>query len=330
MESETVFKAMADATRCRILQIVNRHELSVSELVDCLQLPQSTVSRHLKVLRDAGLIRDRREGTAVIYAVAENGAGSGSNPPELQARLLDWVNDQELPRRISGRIDRVLGRRKRRSAEFFSRIGHRWDQMRMDAFGDAFHLEALTAMLPGDWEVADIGTGTGFLLPLLSRTFRKVVAVDPIPEMLEAARTRCTDRGVKNVRFLKGDLSRLPLPDGRVDLVLAVLVIHHVPSPAEALQELHRIVKPGGRLLVVEQQAHRLEEFFERMQDRWWGFEPAEFTRLVSKAGFRRVRRRGLAPDFNAASPLEGPDLFLLTAEKGPACGTGKKQKKKP
>jgi len=313
MKSEIVFKAMADGTRCRILQMVTRHELSVSELVECLRLPQSTVSRHLKVLRDASLILDRREGTAVMYSAHENGGSAASG---LQSHLLEWVSDQEAPRQLLNRLDRVLARRKSRSTDFFSRISHRWDQMRIDAFGDAFHLEALTAMLPAKWEVADIGTGTGFLLPLLSRTFRRVVAVDPVPEMLEAARARCAERNIKNVTFRKGDLSRLSLPDGRFDLVLAVLVIHHVPSPIEALRELHRIVKRGGKLLVVEQQAHNLEDFHDRMQDRWWGFEPAMLSRQVSEAGFRRVRHRELSPDFNAGKPTDGPDLFLLTAEK--------------
>jgi len=315
MQSETVFKAMADGTRRRILKIVSHHELSVSELVSCLRLPQSTVSRHLKVLRDAGLIQDRRDGTTVIYAVPERSVNGGETPG-LEARLLDWVGEQELPSGLAGRLDRVLDRRKHLSDAFFSRVGQRWDQMRLDAFGDAFHLEALTALLPSDWRVADIGSGTGYLLPILARTFKKVVAVDPVPEMLATARARCAREKLRNVSFRKGDLSRLPIPDDDVDLALAVLVIHHVPSPAEAVQELHRAIRPGGKLLIVEQQAHHLEEFHERMQDRWWGFVPEEFAQLVSRTGFTRVRHRNLEPEPLASGALNGPGLFVLTAVK--------------
>jgi ubiquinone/menaquinone biosynthesis C-methylase UbiE len=312
MSSETVFKAMADATRRRILQIVSRQEMSVSELVECLHLPQSTVSRHLRVLRDAGLLQDRREGTAVIHALPEWGANGAE--PGLAARLLDWIHGQELPGGLTTRVRHVLERRHRRSAEFFSRIGRQWDKLRIDAFGDTFHLEALTALLPAEWTVADIGSGTGYLLPVLARTFRRVVAVDPVAEMLDAARARCAEERLENVTFREGDLSRLPIADGGVDLALAVLVLHHVPSPAEALDELFRVVRPGGRLLVVEQEAHHLEEFYERMQDRWWGFEPAELTRRVSGAGFVDVRRRELKPDPFVAGATEGPGLFVLTA----------------
>ncbi|MBN2489285.1 MAG: metalloregulator ArsR/SmtB family transcription factor [Planctomycetes bacterium] len=315
MASETVFKAMADATRRRILQLVTRHELSVSELVECLDVPQSTVSRHLKVLRDAGLLRDRREGTAVIYAPLEWSA-NGAQRPGLEARLFEWLGGQELPEGLAARIDRVLDRRTRRSAEFFARIGRQWDKLRIDAFGGTFHLEALCALLPREWTVADIGSGTGYLLPVLGRTFRRVVAVDPVPEMLDAARARCAEAGLDNVLFREGDLGRLPLGEGDVDLALAVLVLHHVPSPAGALAELFRVVRPGGRLLIVEQQSHRLEEFYERMQDRWWGFEADALAGQVSEAGFAAVRPRVLRPDPLSSGATEGPSLFVLTAEK--------------
>jgi ubiquinone/menaquinone biosynthesis C-methylase UbiE/DNA-binding transcriptional ArsR family regulator len=315
MLSETVFKAMADGTRRRILQIVSQHELNVSELVDCLRVPQSTVSRHLKVLRDAGLLQDRREGAMVVYALPEWSA-NGANRPALQSRLVEWVGDQELPRGLRDRLDQVLDRRQHQSTEFFSRVGIRWDRMRIDAFGDQFHLEALTALLPGDWKVADIGSGTGYLLPTLARTFERVVAVDPVPEMLDLARARCAEEGLRNVTFRQGDLSRLPLADHDVDLALAVLVLHHVSSPPEALAELYRVIKPGRHLLMVEQQAHHLADFHERMQDRWWGFEPDTLAQMVADAGFLGGRYRDLKPDRLAVGATEGPGLFVLTAHR--------------
>lgn len=314
MSNQVVFKAMADGTRRRILQLVARHEMNVSELVDCLRVPQSTVSRHLKVLRDAGLIDDRREGTAVVYAMPDRSRGNGDDSP-LHWRLLDWVGEEDLPQGLATRLERVLDHRQDQSHDFFSRIGNRWDQMRIDAFGDAFHLEALTALLPADWKVADIGSGTGYLLPVLARTFASVTAIDPVTEMLDVARARCAEEGVGNVTFRKGDLSALPLEEAGLDLALAVLVLHHVPSPTEALEELRRVLRPGGRLLVVEQHAHKLTDFHERMQDRWWGFEPDALARQVKEAGFTRVTWRDLRPEALASGSIEGPGLFVLTAE---------------
>jgi ubiquinone/menaquinone biosynthesis C-methylase UbiE/DNA-binding transcriptional ArsR family regulator len=357
MDTEVTFKAMADGTRRRILQLVMRQELSVSELVACLNQPQSTVSRHLKVLRDAGLVQDRRDGTTVLIGVVETGDGGGwangwnaaktgsgqqtgrgktgdvggrgngvanGNGNEggngnggglgsLQIRLMDWLADESFPRSLTRRLERVLREREGQSSGFFSRIGQRWDQLRSDAFGGVFHVEALTALLPREWVVADIGTGTGYLLPVLSRSFRKVVAVEPVAEMIEVARRRCEVRKLSNVVIKQGDLKRLPISGGRVNLAVAMLVLHHVPDPAEAMSELFRIVGPGGRLLIVEQRAHGLADFHERMQDRWWGFEPGALKRQVSKAGFVDVVHRRL-PAESDGSVGEVPELFVMTA----------------
>lgn len=316
MDAQTVFKAMADTTRRRILQLVAGHELSVSELVDCLSQPQSTVSRHLKVLRDAELIDDRREGVAVLYAASGRSSAGQGDDASLQTRMLDWVECEPLPAALRRRLDGVLSRRRKRSTDFFARIGRRWDRMRVEAFGDAFHLEALAALLPHDWVVADIGTGTGYLLPVLGATFRKVFAVDPVPRMLDVARARCQSRRTKNVMFRQGDLSRLPIQDERVDLACAMLVLHHVPAPAEALGELARILKPGGRLVIVEQKAHKLGAFYERMQDRWWGFDPARLARDVAATGLEEVRYRDLSFEPVPVAAVEAPDLFVLDARR--------------
>jgi ArsR family transcriptional regulator len=318
MNTEPFFKAMADTTRRRILQIVARHELSVSELVECLAQPQSTVSRHLKVLRDAGLIVDRREANSVHYAAVEHGNGGFANH-DLERRLIEWLGQEELPQPLQRRLNRVIAERQNRSSEFFSRAAHRWDHLRLEAFGDAFHLEALAALLPPDWIVADIGTGTGYMLPVLAGAFRKVIAVDPVPEMLEVARARCRAESIKNVTFRKGDVGHLPIENAAVDLALAVLVLHHVPVPADALRELGRVVKPAGRILIVEQRTHRLESFHERMQDRWWGFEPAKLSRSVAAAGFEQIRCRTLATHSPQLRAVESPELFTLTAQRSAA-----------
>ncbi len=314
MDAATVFKALSDETRRRILQLVLKQELSVSELVECLSQPQSTVSRHLKVLRDASLIRDRREGTTVLYTAPEvrvNGSATG-----LQDRILDWLGHESLGGPLDERLRRVLADRKRRSTNFFADVADRWDQMRVDAFGSTFHLEALVRLLPREWVVADIGAGTGFLLPVLAETFHQVIAVDPVSEMLDAARDVTSANGHRNVTFRQGDLSHVPISDASVDLVVAVLVLHHVPSVEEAVGEIARILKPGGRVLIVEQQSHGLAEFHERMQDRWMGFEPSVLESMLKGVGFDPIHVRRLPTCTNDGGKVEAPELFTVVADR--------------
>lgn len=322
MQAELLFKAMSDGTRLRLLQVLLQHELSVSELVDVLRQPQSTVSRHLRVLKESGLITDRRDGTAVFYAAAPRAADSESKSVDsesnaLRSDLLDWAGKQPMPAQVKRRLDRAMLQRAEGTIGFFDEVGLRWDQMRVDYYGDSFHLEALTALLPQEWTVADIGTGTGYLLPTLAAAFRKVIAVDPVDRMLEIAALRPELSAARNVEFRQGDLSHLPIDDEGIDLALAVLVFHHVPSPAEALGEIARVLRPGGKVMIVEQQAHRLEEFHEKMQDRWWGFEPDWIVEQAGSAGLENAAWRPLqTAEQTKGSAPESPDLFVFTAQR--------------
>ncbi len=315
-ESTRVFRAMADETRRRTLSLLQRHELSVSELVEILGQPQSTVSRHLKVLRDAGLIGDRREGTSSLYAArpvgtdAAAGTGSGDGA-DAATGVLRWAARQDLEAELRDRLHGVLRRRQEMSQQFFDRAGRHWDKLREESFGPTFHLEALVALLPDEWVVADVGTGTGYLLPVVARHFSRVIGVDSVERMLQAARQRVGAGGLDNVELRWGDLTRLPMSEAEVDLAVAILVLHHVPVPEEALGELRRVVKPGGRVLVIEQASHRHEAFRERMQDHWWGFEPALLGKQLEAAGFRDVRTQELSSVVRAA---DAPTLFVITA----------------
>ena len=347
--AEIIFRALADPTRQRLLRVLSNHDLTVSELVEVLDQPQSTVSRHLKVLRESGLLVDRRFGNTVRYAalppnpvlstagVAESkqvaegarldqgtaraearGSLDAGQLVELRDRLLEWLGRCELDEGTRHKLELTLARRRSGEQGFFEVIGARWDQLRVEAFGDAFHLESLTALLPADWVVADIGTGTGYLLGVLANCFRKVIGVDPAEAMLEVARHRPELKAAANVEFRQGSLERLPIRDGEVDLAIASLVLHHVERPADAVRELSRCLRPGGRLLIVEQEEHRLAEFHERMGDRWWGFEPAMLAKQVEEAGFAEVAYRPLASVRPAnGKQIEAPGLFVMTAIKG-------------
>ncbi len=330
--TELLFKAFADNTRQRILRALSAEELSVTELVEVLDQPQSTVSRHLKVLRDAGLLVERRTGATVLHRTcpalpepsqeseesrAEPGLnGNGSTElAELRTRLLSWIGHQRMDADLVARMERVIRSRRPDGAGFFDTIGARWDHLRIEAFGDAFHLEALTWLLPRTWTVADLGTGTGYLLPMLSARFAQVIAVDASDAMLDAARQRPELDGASNVAFRTGSLARLPIEDGGVDLAIASLVLHHVADPPAALSELRRCVRAGGAVLLIEQELHHLVEFHERMGDRWWGFDSTELSGWLRGAGFQDVQVRPLS----TARPtvrrgMDCPRLFAVFA----------------
>ena len=322
-EPDNLFKALADPSRRRILQVLAESELAVSELVEVLRLPQSSVSRHLKTLRGAGMVDVRHEGTVATYfplvgrdASGESGEDLAAATGEsLRARLMDWVGHQPLSASVRDRLKSVLRVRQGDSDAYFAGVAHRWDRIRSDCFGRAFHLEALSALLPGGWKVADIGTGTGYLLPHLAASFAEVVAIDPVEEMLAVARDRVAGAGLDNVTFQIGKAANVPLEDGSLDLVIASLVLHHESDPARALEEFNRILRPGGQVLIVEQRKHELNAFHELMQDRLTGFDPDDLQARLVSAGFERVRWRTLATaePLNHAAP-QAPDLFVMTA----------------
>lgn len=325
---DLIFKALADPTRQRLLRVLLARELSVSELVEVLDQPQSTVSRHLKVLRESGLVVDRRAANIVLYATLPPspagtlhapGAGNGA----LRDQLLEWLRATPMDTRMAQRLDRVLDRRQTSHTAFFDDLGERWDQLRVEAFGECFHLEALASLLPREWTVADLGTGTGYLLSTLATQFDRLIAVDASERMLAIAAHRLEPGSESRVEFRRGSLTELPLSDGEVDLVVASLVLHHVEEPQVALREIRRCIRPTGRVLMIEQEPHQDAGFHEGMADRWWGFAPGELTCWVEQAGFGDVRHHPL----RTAQPTgkgagRAPRLYVLTAQAATAAHT--------
>ena len=317
-DSDALLRAMTDGTRRRLLRVLSEQEMTVSELVDVLEQPQSTISRHLKMLRDAGLIVDRRHGTTTLSSllplptIAAN--GNGHRHPkdgvrDLQRRLIEWVQQEPMEQTVQTRMTRVLARRSNGDG-FFESVGSRWDQLRIDAFGDSFHWEALTSALPRHWVAADIGTGTGFLLPMLAAQFKQVIAVEPAEAMLQTARQRRELQDASHVSLRVGSLEQLPIEDVAVDLAIASLVLHHVAEPLTALKELARIVKPSGQLLIIEQTDHDDAAFSERMGDRWSGFSPEQMRQWVEEVGFADVRSHELT----SSNRHHAPALFIVNA----------------
>lgn len=297
---------LAEITRCRILRLLDRHELTVSELCNVLQSPQSTISRHLKVLADGGWVRSRREGTSHLYQAA------GDDLEPAAARLWTLVreelDDHAAMLQDRRRLESVLRQRRSRSQEFFSGAAHEWDQVRDELFGRRFDLLALPGLFDRRWVVGDLGCGTGRISEALAPFVARVIAVDGSATMLEAARERLAR--FDNVDLRESELERLPIADHHLDAATLVLALHHLPEPVAALSEARRVLKPGGRLLVADMLPHDREEYRQQMGHVWLGFSEEQTRRNFAAAGFHGVHLEALP----AEPEVKGPTLFVATA----------------
>ncbi len=300
---------LGDPLRARLLLVLEGQTLAVGELCDILQLPQSTISRHLKTLMDGGWAQVRREGTSRLYSLVAEDLDEASSDLWRIVKAQLVTTPAVAQDRV--RLTRVLAQRRSESAAFFSRTAGAWDALRDDLYGSTFHLEGLLAALDPSWVVADLGCGTGRTAAALAPFVREVIAVDASAEMLGAARERL--QSVRNVDLREGTLEALPVADGSVDLALLVLVLHHLGDPAAVLKEARRVLATGGRLLVVDMQPHDREEYRGQMGHVWLGFSEPQIGRLLVGAGFTGTRVVPLSP----APGVRGPALFVARATAG-------------
>jgi ubiquinone/menaquinone biosynthesis C-methylase UbiE len=304
--------ALGEVVRLRMLRVLEREELSVGEVAKVVQLPQSTVSRHLKVLADGGWVAKRTEGTATYYrvvlddlpvenralwmAVREQLGGAGAGGAELA----------EDGRRLTA----VLAERREDSQAFFGRVAGQWDDVRAELFGAKFTTAGMLAMLPREWTVIDLGCGTGNAAELLAPLVKRVIAVDRSQPMLSAAKKRLAGHG--NVEFVLGDMTGVPLPAGKADAAVCFLVMHHVEDPAAAFTECARLLKPGGQMLVVDMVEHDRDNYRHTMGHRWLGFSRSQIEGMAREGGLGSARYVTLPGDTDA----RGPGLFAMTAFK--------------
>lgn len=297
-----VLEALAEPVRLRLVRILEGHELAVGEIVKVLQLPQSTVSRHLKVLSEAGLLAKRTAGTAALYRVVLDDLAMPVRALWMAVR--DQVDGSEDGRRLKA----VLAERRLDSQAFFGRVAGEWDDLRARLFGADFTAKALLAMLPSNWVVADLGCGTGNVTELLAPHVERVVAVDLSQPMLDAAKLRLKEAG--NVQFAAGSLDKLPLKDRSVDAAVCVLVLHHLSEPAKALGEMKRVLRAdrgGGLALIVDMVEHDRQEYRHTMGHSHLGFSAAAMETMLKQAGFDGVRVAVLPSDPEG----KGPGLFV-------------------
>jgi ArsR family transcriptional regulator len=300
--------ALSDQTRCRMLLLLEKHELTVSELCAVLQLPQSTVSRHLKTLGDDDWVTSRRDGTSRFYTMPVDDLDTGAARlwPLIREQVLSTKGAEQDERRLRG----VLGRRRAKSQEFFASAAGGWDRLRGELFGDEFFLWAVLGLIDSTLTVGDLGCGTGQLTETVAPYVRRVISVDGSPDMLEAARQRLSS--ATNVDIRRGELESLPIESGELDVAMLSLVLHYSPEPPRALSDVGRVIKVGGRILVVDMLPHDREEYQQQMGHVWLGFSETQITRLLAGAGFGDVRVRMLPVDPDA----KGPALFAAMAVK--------------
>lgn len=302
--------ALAEPIRARILHILSREELAVGELARVLQSTQPTISRHLKLLSAGGWLSARRAGTTACYRLSEL-------PPEA-ARLWGVVRaeiDAEAADPASThaedlrRLQSVLAQRTADSAELFRRLGGDWDAVRRELFGEAVTPWLLSALLPEGATIADLGCGTGALLPLLALQAGRVIGVDREEAMLTVAASRA--EGLANVTLHRASLDALPVERRSVDLALSALVLHHVADLPPVAAEVARVLAPGGRWIILDMVEHDREEYQRTMGHQHLGFSEHTMADLAAHARLRLRSWRVLPPDPGA----QGPGLFVAVLD---------------
>jgi ArsR family transcriptional regulator len=303
--------ALADPIRCRMLLPLERHELTVNEICSVLQLPQSTVSRHLKTLADDGWVASRRDGTSRFYGMVLEDLDPGAQ--RLWPLIREQVAGTNGAEQDERRLKSVLSRRRSKSEEFFSSASAQWDHLREDLFGGRFDLRAMLALLDQTLVLGDLGCGTGSMSEVVAPHVAKVIAVDGSADMVQAARRRL--KGLAHVDVRRGDLEAIPIDDAQLDVAMVVLVLHHVPDPVRALGEVHRVLRPTGRALIVDMLPHDRAEYQQQMGHVWLGFSERTMMKYLEGAGFERPAVKPLPIETDA----KGPGLFAAIATKSAA-----------
>jgi ArsR family transcriptional regulator len=300
--------ALSDAVRVRMLAVLEGRELTVTEICDIVQLPQSTVSRHLKTLADGEWVTWRRDGTRRLYTLPLDEVDTAAK--RLWEAVRDRVTSSTASSHDDRRLKQALARRRTQSEAFFSSSAGQWDRLREEMFGSTSHLRALVGLMETGLTVGDLGCGTGVVSENLAPFAERVIAVDVSNEMLDAARERLA--GERRVSIRRGSLEKLPIEDGELDVALMMLVLHHIPEPKRARAEAARGLKVGGRLLMTDMLPHDREEYRQTMGHVWLGFGEKQMTQWLHAAGFSDVRWRALAPE----PKTKGPSLFVAAARR--------------
>lgn len=302
-----LFKALADETRLRLVNILFHYELSVNELVRILGMGQSRVSRHLKILAEAGLLKSRRDGLWVFYSAPSNG-----DRLDFLKAVIPFVPKNESMAGDLHFAARILEERALKTRQFFNAIADNWDDLNREVLGDFDLAGHVRAAIPRGCSVAvDLGCGTGLVLAALLSSVKIAIGVDGSARMLEMCRMRMgvNELATGHASLRIGELSHLPLADHEAGFACLNLVLHHLPRLEDVFPEIQRVIAPGGILFLADFLRHDDETMRSRYGDHWLGFDPSELEPVLAKSGFR-VR----SIDFRPVN--RGLRLFLLQAER--------------
>jgi ArsR family transcriptional regulator len=276
-----ILRVLADPNRLRILLLLATEELSVAELQEILAMGQSTISTHLSQLKQAELVEDRRTGKSSLYRLAASEPLLTGLFEQARTEIPESALDQAALRR-------VLRKRQDKMRAFFDSVAGRLGKDYVPGKSWKGMAEALLRLMP-PLVVADLGSGEGAFALLLAQSAKKVIAVDSSANMIEVGRDQALRNGIPNIEFRLGDLEELPIDSASVDLVWVSQSLHHALHPDRALSEAHRILVPGGRVLLLDLLKHRFEEARELYADQWLGFSEAEVESMLERSGFLQI-----------------------------------------
>jgi ArsR family transcriptional regulator len=305
--------SISDDFRLRLCFWLEQEELSVGEIARVFQLPQSTVSRHLKHLREVGWLQRRQEATSTFYRLTQDDLSDTAR--DLWRTIREQLDpDEPQFQEDRRRVRSVLAEREADSLAYFGRVADSWDSVREALFGVNFTNHALLALLPSNWHVVDLGCGTGAVAALIAPHVASVTAVDVSEPMLSAARQRFAELGpsAESVKSVLAPADATGLPSASADLVLSVLLLHHLEHPEQTLREASRLLKPAGQLLIVDMVAHDRDIYRATMGHKHLGFSGAMIEDLCGASGFGTPTIKSLP----TAADAKGPGLFAALTTK--------------
>lgn len=309
-------KAIAEPTRLRIVVALESCELSVSEICQVLGQTQPRVSRHLRLLTDAGVLERHAEGANAYYGLASS-TSANSPGPELLAAIAPLIDRHDaVIQRDRERLDTVRAKRAERAAAYFAEVAHEWDRVR-ELHAPTAEVEA--AMLaavaePVIDQLLDIGTGTGRVIELFADRATKALGIDPSRQMLNIARARLDDDLLRHCQVRQGDVYDLDVPDDSQDVVVLHHVLHFLVDPLNALEVASRVLAPGGTLLLVDFASHDIERLRAEHAHSWLGFDDAEIEKWCRSLGLASIDSTHFPPPENSAD--EALTVTLWTATK--------------
>ena len=281
MKNVKFFKALGDITRLRLVNILLHYELSVNEIVSILEMGQSRVSRHLKILTDTGFLECRRDGVWAFYFISKTGPGR-----ELIDSIKYLFDQEPLLQEDVLHAEHIVRDRKLETVRFFNEIAYKWDLLKKEILGDFNLNDTITNEITKCDVAVDLGCGTGELMEKLKTAANVVIGVDSSLNMLQMARERL-DTGGDEFDLRLGELEHLPLKNGEADCAVISMVLHHLSKPETVIAEICRVLRKNGTLVVVDYDKHEDEDMRKRYGDRWLGFSKDEVESILTAHGFR-------------------------------------------